>query len=117
VTTTPALLALVATIALGAVIGLLFLQRLHRPGLVKAHLAAALVATGLVALLAMAAPPAAGNPPSFLPVALLAVAVAAGWGAKRLARRSRRGGELSLIAHVALGLAGFLVFLAWAKTV
>jgi hypothetical protein len=114
-TATPAIVALVATLALGAAAGVVFLQRLRRPLLVRAHLVAALTAGALVAIMAVTAPARQAGPPAILPVLLLAVAIGAGWSAKRIARGSRRAGELSLIAHLALGLAGFFVFLSLAK--
>lgn len=114
---TLAIAALVATIALGIVVGLLYLQRARRKKLVTAHLALALGATALVLVLVATAPPLAAGPPGLLPLAILAVATAGGYFAKKVARRSRQGAELMLFGHVVLGLAGFLVFLAWVRQV
>ena len=110
-----AIAALVGTIALGVVVGLLFLQRARKPKLVAAHLVLALVATGLVLGLAVAAPSAGTGPHRLVPVGLIAAALAGGYLAGKLARGSRRRGEALLFSHVVLGLAGFLVFLAWVR--
>jgi hypothetical protein len=107
--------ALVGTIALGVVVGLLFLQRARKPKLVAAHLVLALVATGLVLGLAITAPAAAAGPHWLVPLGLIGVALAGGYVAGKVARGSRRQGELMLFGHVVLGLAGFLVFLAWVR--
>jgi len=115
--TTAAILALLATLALGVAVGLRHLQRARRSTLVIAHLATALLGTTLVALAVLAAPARrAEGPADALPLALLGVALAAGWSPLRLARRRWRGAELVLGSHVAFGIAGFLVFLAWLKT-
>ena len=112
---TLAIAALVGTIALGIVVGLLYLQRARKRKLVTAHLVAALVATGLVVVLAATAPKPAAGPATLWPVAILALATAGGYFAKKVARRSRQGAELMLFGHVVLGLAGFFVFLAWVR--
>jgi hypothetical protein len=114
---TLAIAALVATIALGIAVGLLYLQRARKKPLVTAHLAMALGATALVAALVVTAPPLAAGPPGLLPLGILAVATAGGYFAKKVARRTRQGAELMLFGHVVLGLAGFLVFLAWVRNI
>jgi hypothetical protein len=114
-TTTPALVALVATIALGVAVGIVYLLRLRKPWLVNAHLAAALVAGGLViAVVALSAPPAGTMHPGW-PIGLLAAATAFGYGAWRLPRMTRGRAEALLGLHIVLGLAGFFVFLNWIK--
>lgn len=110
-----AIAALVGTIALGAVVGLLFLQRTRKPGLVAAHLALALLAGGLVLALTATAPTTSAGPPGLLPLGLIAAALAGGYFAGKVARGRRRAGEFMLFGHVVLGLAGFLVFLAWVR--
>jgi hypothetical protein len=117
---TLAIAALVGTIALGIVVGLLYLQRVRKPKLVTAHLVMALASTALVLALLVTAPGGAtAGPPAVLPLAILAIATAGGYFAKRVARRSRpgsrQGAEAMLFSHVVLGLAGFLVFLAWVR--
>lgn len=117
-TSTPAILLLVLTLAAGVAAGLLFLQRARRPWLVTAHLVLALGATAAVALLVsglVSGGPAGARPPGLLPLAMLAVALAAGWSAGRIARRRRPAATLLLAGHAVLGVAGFLVFLAWAR--
>jgi hypothetical protein len=113
-----AIVALVATIALGFVTGALYLSRARRKRIKDLHLIAALTASGLVlAAVLLAPPPSLPGPGGVLPVALVAVATAGGWGAWKLARGSKARGELVLFAHIVLGIAGFFVFLAWAKSV
>jgi hypothetical protein len=112
-----AIAALVGTIALGIVVGLLFLQRARKPRLVAAHLVLALLAAGLVLAMAVTAPATAAGPHWLLPLGLIVAALAGGYVAGRLARGSRRAGEAMLFGHVVLGLAGFLVFLAWVRHV
>lgn len=112
---TLAIAALVGTIALGIVVGLLYLQRTRKRKLVTAHLVVALAATGLVIVLAATAPTPGAGPATLWPVAILALATAGGYFAKKVARRSRQGAELMLFGHVVLGLAGFFVFLAWVR--
>lgn len=113
----PAIVAVVATLALGVAVGLLYLQRVRRPRLVTAHLVVGLVATALVAALVFSAPMRGpGGPPGFVPLSLLAMAAALGWFAPRLRGVGRRGAERMLAAHLVAGIAGFLALLAWAKT-
>ena len=114
-TATPAIALVLATIAIGVPVGVLYLLRARRPRLVTLHLALALAGTALVAWLVVAAPSVPAGPPGALPLALLALASAAGWGARRLARRIGRRAELVLGMHVAAGVAGFLVLLAWVR--
>jgi len=115
-TTSPAVLALVATIALGVAAGLLHLQRRRLRTLVIAHLVAALLGIGLVALLVWRAPVVPGQGvDGVVPLVMLAVAGLAGWSALRIARRGWPRAGLFLASHVVLGVAGFLVFLAWIK--
>ncbi len=115
--TAAAILALLGTLVLGAVVGLLYLQRVRRPRLVTAHLVAAILALAAV-LLAVATAPGErmGGPHPVLPVALTAAALGLGYGAFRLRWGVRRGHDMALVAHVALGIAAFFVFLAWRKT-
>lgn len=114
--TTPAILAVLLTLVAGVGCGLLFLQRIRRPVLVLIHLVLALTGTALVAWLVLRAPAtAAGGPPAWLPLALLALALAAGWFARRLPRGARRGANALLASHVFAGIAGFLVLLAWLR--
>ncbi len=109
-----AILLLVLTLAAGVAAGLMFLQRARRPWLVTTHLVLALGATAAVALLVPGGP-AGASPPGLVPLAMLAVSLAAGWSAGRIARRRRPGATLLLAGHAVLGVAGFLVFLAWAR--
>lgn len=113
--TAPAILAVLLTLIAGVGCGLLFLQRIRRPVLVLIHLVLALTATALVAWLVLRAPATASGPPAWLPLALLALALVAGWSARRLPRTARRGANALLASHVFAGLAGFLVLLAWVR--
>lgn len=112
-TTTPAIIALLATIAVGAVVGVRFLMRARSARLVTLHLGLALLAFALVAVPVAQAPPSAIA--SAWPVGLLALAIAGGWGAGRVARRSGVAGQAMLVGHVFVGVASFLVLLAWAR--
>jgi hypothetical protein len=111
-----AVLVLLVTLLLGIGAGVLHLQRLYKPLVVKAHLVAALAALAVVAAAVLGDPrDAAGGPPAFVPLAMVAVAVAAGYGAFRIRALGRGGAKAMLIGHLALGIASFFVFLAWAK--
>jgi hypothetical protein len=112
-----AIAALVGTIALGVVVGLLFLQRARKPRLVAAHLVFALLATGLVLAMVATAPATAAGPHWLLPLGLIGAALAGGYFAGKLARGSRRAAQFMLFGHVVVGVAGFLVFLAWVRHV
>jgi hypothetical protein len=115
---TAAIVALVATLALGVATGILYLMKARRGRVKTLHLVAALAASALVLAAVATAPPASlPGPAGPLPVAMVMLATAAGWGAWKLARGSRRRGELVLFFHIVLGIAGFFVFLAWAKSV
>jgi hypothetical protein len=114
--TTPALLALVATIALGVAVGVIYLLRVRRKWLVTAHLGAALAAAGLVLAIALLAPPPRPDAPHpAWPVGLLVGATAIGYGAWRLPRMTKGRAEALLGLHIVLGLAGFFVFLNWIR--
>ena len=106
--TAPAIVALLATIAMGAVVGFHHLARARKAGLVRLHLALALLGTGLVGWMAVAAAGGAW------PLGLLGLALALGYAAPRLWRRSSGGAQAALIGHVFVGVAGFLVLLSWA---
>lgn len=112
-----AIAALIGTIALGIVVGLLYLQRARKTRLVTAHLVAALAGTALVLALVATAPAGAAGPAGAWPIGILLLATAGGYFAKTVARRTRKGAELMLFGHVALGLAGFLVFLSWVRNI
>lgn len=113
---TAALLALLATLALGVVVGLVYLQRGRRKKtVVTAHLVAALAAAALV-VLAVVTGAGRGGPHAGWPIGLVLFALAAGYGALRY-MRGRTASELALVAHVFAGVASFLVFLAWMRAV
>lgn len=113
--TTPAIVALLATILLGIVVGLLYLQRVRRKALVTAHLVAALASVALVLLAVATAPARTAGPHWIWPVALVAGSTALGYSAFRY-MRGRTRSELTLVAHVFTGVASFLVLLAFART-
>ena len=112
-----AIAALVGTVALGVVVGLLYLQRARKKRLVTAHLAAALVGTALVLALVATAPAGAAGPSGVWSAGILVLATAGGYFAKTVARRTRQGAEIMLFGHFALGLAGVLVFLSWMRNI
>jgi peptidoglycan/LPS O-acetylase OafA/YrhL len=114
--TTPAILALVATLALGVAVGAVYLARARRPWLVTAHLSAALIAAALVlAVIQFGPPPREGAPHPAWPAGLLIGATAIGYAAWRLPRMTRRRAEALLGLHIVLGVAAFFVFLNWIK--
>jgi hypothetical protein len=116
-TATPAILALVATIALGIAVGLIYLQRGRKKALVTAHLVAGLAATALVAVLVALTPAGRGaGPHAAVPLMMLGISLAAGWSALRY-MRGRRASEMMLAGHAVIGVAAFLVFLAWLRNV
>jgi hypothetical protein len=113
--TSAAIIVLVATLALGVATGVLYLQRARRGWVVEAHLYVALAAGLLVlGVVAVVPAPAAPGPSGLLTAALILVAIAAGYGAMRYVR-GRRAAELVLALHIVTGIAGFFVFLAFAK--
>lgn len=107
-----AIALVLATIALGAVVGLFFLQRARRPALVTAHLVLAVAGAAVILFLAATRePPFSG----LVPLGLITAAIAAGWGAGRVAKRNRALVNVMLPGHVAMGIAAFFVLLAWTK--
>ena len=108
-----AIAVVLATIVLGAVAGLFFLQRARRPALVTTHLAFALAGAALILALLVTRDSAPFS--GLVPLAVILVAIAAGWGARRVARRSRALANVMLPGHVAAGIAAFFVLLAWVK--
>lgn len=111
-----AIAATVATIALGVLVGALYLQRARRHRWTKLHLYVALAAVALVAAVLATSTSRGGGPPSFLPLLMLGAAVAVGYAAPRIPGLRRRGMEAALAAHIVVGVAGFFVLLAWVKT-
>lgn len=108
--------AILATIAIGFVLGVLYLQRARRKKLADVHLILALAATGLALVMLVLAPSGReGGPPGAVPLLLLAVATALGWGAGRISRGRRRVHDAVIAAHLVMGVAGFFLFLAWSK--
>lgn len=110
-----ATLGILATIALGGVVGVMYLRRVRRKTWADAHLIAALLATALVLAMLLTAPAREGGPPGILPLLLLAVATAIGWGVGKISRGRRTTHDAVIAAHLVIGVAGFFVFLAWAK--
>lgn len=108
-----AIIVLLATIALGAFAGVRYMMRSRLKAWVRAHLVAALAALALVGVAVVTGPASAVA--MWWPVLLLAVAIAAGWSSRRVARRSDGGSKVLLVGHVFTGIASFFVFLAWAK--
>jgi hypothetical protein len=104
------IVALLATLALGAVAGFHYLMRTRSRWVVTAHLVAAIAALAVVAARVVAGP--AGPMPAVVPLLVVALALAGGYGAFRWLRR---GGGAVLGLHVAVGAASFLVFLAYIR--
>lgn len=106
---------LLATVALGVLIGFHYLGRARRPWLVTLHLAFGATGSWLFFLLLHVPPAGRIPPPGLVTGSLLGAAVLGGLLPRLIARRARRAAEWLLIAHVFTGLAGFLVFLSWAS--
>ncbi|MGG5817383.1 hypothetical protein [Falsiroseomonas sp. HW251] len=111
-----AIAATVATIALGVLVGAMYLQRARRHRWTKLHLYVALSAVALVTAVLATGTSRGGGPPSVLPLLMLAAAVAIGYAAPRIPGIRRRGVDAALAVHIVVGIAGFFVLLAWAKT-
>ncbi|TDH63062.1 hypothetical protein E2C06_08710 [Dankookia rubra] len=108
-------LVLLATVALGVLVGFHYLARQRRPWLVTLHLACGAAGAWLFFLL-LHAPPEGRNPPSGMAAGiLLGAALLGGLLPRLIARRARKAAEPLLVVHVFTGLAGFLVFLSWAS--
>ena len=106
---------LLATVALGVLIGFQWLVRRRRPWLVSLHLALG-AAGGWVFFLMLHAPPEGhAAPPGLAAGILLGAAVLGGLLPRLLAPRIRKAAEWLLVAHVFTGVAAFLVFLSWAS--
>ena len=106
---------LLATVALGVLVGFHYLARRRRPWLVTLHLACGATGVWLFFLL-LHAPSEGRHPPSGLIAgSLLGAAVLGGLLPRLVARQARKAAEWLLVAHVFTGLAGFLVFLSWAS--
>ncbi|MDN3566313.1 hypothetical protein ACFQY5_25110 [Paeniroseomonas aquatica] len=108
---------LAATVALGVILGILYLGRVRKPLLIILHLL--LGAAGIESLFVLlhwtpaglvlpagAAGPWAGG--------LLAAAMFLGLVARLWGRRAPAKAELLLATHAVAGVAGLLVFLSWA---
>ena len=106
---------LLATVALGALVGFHYLARSRRPWLVSLHLVLGAAGVWLFFLLLHAPPEGRNPPPGLVAGILLGAAVLGGLLPRLIARRARRAAEWLLVAHVFTGLAGFLVFLSWAN--
>lgn len=111
-----AIAATVATITLGVLVGVMYLQRARRHRWTKLHLYVALAAVALVAAVMATNASRGGGPPSILPLLMLAGAVALGYAAPRIPGIRKRGMEAALAAHIVVGVTGFFVLLAWVKT-
>jgi Na+/proline symporter len=103
---------LVATLALGVVVGVFYLARARRRHLVSLHLILGTGATWAALALMQARPPVPG-PIAAWAGGLLGFAVLGGVLPRLFGRRAPQQAELLLFAHVVAGIAGFFVFLAW----
>lgn len=116
---TAAIILLVATLALGVVLGVQYLGRARRrPGLVSLHLGLGLAGLEAALLLLHWTPAGMVLPPGDAgawAVGVLAAAIAGGLAARLSFRRWPGRAELLLGAHAVAGVAGLLVFLSWAS--
>lgn len=110
--TTPLIVALVASVALGVYLGFLYLARVRRPVLITLHLLLGAAGLLLVAWLLQAG---IGQRQGLIAALLLALAMTLGLAPALLARRWRVGAEVVLAIHAFVGIAGLLVVVSWVK--
>ena len=116
VTPIQAIALLSAAAGLGLFLGWLYLCGVRRPVLVGAHLLLGVGGIETMVMLLGGAPNGDVAPSGLLgPVAagLLAGALLSGLATPLVARQSRTTANVALATHAGLGLAGFIVFLAW----
>ncbi|MFZ4408597.1 MAG: hypothetical protein ACOYOH_14730 [Paracraurococcus sp.] len=110
-----AVVLLLATVALGVLVGFQYLVRARRPWIVTLHLAFGAAGAWVFFLLLHATPAGRIAPPGLAAGILLGAAVLGGLLPRLLAPRIRKKAEWLLVAHVFTGIAAFLVFLSWAS--
>jgi hypothetical protein len=106
------ILVLVATLGLGVLIGFQYLVRARRPRLVSTHLILGALGVELAALLLLRAEEPGAAPWALV---LLAGAMFLGLVAGLVWKRYRHSAEALLVAHLFIGIAGFLVLLSWLR--
>jgi hypothetical protein len=113
------LAVLVATLALGVVLGFLYLSRVRKPVLIGIHIILGVMGLEQVAMLLHGAPNGAGGlgGSGVWGPLLMASAMFFGLLAPSFAKASRRSAEFLLVTHALAGIAGFLVFLSWVRHV
>jgi len=117
--TTLVVLLLVLTLALGVVLGFYYLGGVRKPVLIGLHIILGAVALEQVAMLLHgAADGSFGASARSGPWAALLIAAAMFFGliAASLGKLARRTAEFVLVAHALVGIAGFLVFLSWVRS-
>ena len=113
----PSLLLVTGAVLLGIYLGIFYLRGV-RPKriLLGAHILMGIGAVEQLALLIHGAPSGAIATKSLIKAAtgLFALAIFSGFIAPLLAQSTRRqNGEIMLAAHAGLGIAGFVLYLAW----
>jgi hypothetical protein len=113
----PSLLLVTGAVLLGIYLGIFYLRGV-RPKriLLGAHILMGLGAVEQLALLIHGAPSGVMASESLVKAAtgLFALAIFSGFTAPLIAQSTRRqNGEIMLAAHAGLGIAGFVLYLAW----
>ena len=115
-TVLPVVLLLAAAAGLGVYIGLLYLRGQRRAGLIGLHLLLGLGGLEGIVILLRGTPngnAAAGGSLGNTAAAVLVIAAFAGFISPVIGRRSRKNGDVALVAHVGAGALGVLLFLVW----
>jgi hypothetical protein len=117
----PSLLLVTGAVLLGIYLGIFYLRGV-RPKriLLGAHILMGMGAVEQLALLIHGAPSGAMASESLVKAAtgLFALAIFSGLTAPLIAQSTRRqNGEIMLAAHAGLGIAGFVVYLAWISNI
>jgi len=119
--TLPSLILVTGAVLLGIYLGIFYLRGVRpRRILLGAHILMGIGGVEQMALLIHGAPSGAMESGSLVKAAagLFALAIFSGFTAPLLAQSTRRqNGELMLAAHAGLGIAGFVLFLAWVSNI
>jgi tryptophan-rich sensory protein len=108
----PITLLLSGAVALGLVLGVLYLRGVRKPGLVAVHVLLGLGA--LETMMAVVRSTSASTTAAMVAAGFLAWSAFSGLIRPMVADRSQRNGNGLLITHATAGLTGFVIFLVWA---
>jgi hypothetical protein len=118
--TTPMTICMVATVVLGVVLGIFWLQRIRKPVLIGVHVLLGLAGTEQMVLMLQGTPSGitlASSEVSTWALAALAAAMFTGFAAPVMGRVLRRAANATLMGHVFVGALGFILFLSWVTKV